>query len=226
MYTHTHTHTHTHSEEEKCILAKVVVPGDPTLTEPRNLALLSCQVEYFDVLNCKPSKQMADCGIVRNHLCTNPLNSDDYDEIELHKIRCEVADVLTQADRLAHTGELVRAKEILGRVTIRVKHSVVIGRPLAIHLLETLQESMDGLQDTVTYKEHGKAVMQNYAGSHWQQRSSSKPSSEGYACAKMGLRKPARKPPAASGLAEMEALSPYRNASKLRMISKHSSSTQ
>lgn len=212
-------------EEEKCILAKVVVPGDPTLTEPRNLALFSCQVEYFDVLNCKPSKQTADCGIVRNHLCSEPLNSDNYDEIELHKIRCEVADVLTQADRLAQTGELVRAKEILSRVTVRVKHSVVIGRPLAVHLLETLKESMDGLQDTVTYKEHGKAVMQNFAGSHWQQRSSTQPTSEGYVYAKMGLRKPARKPPAASGSSETEVLSPYRNATKMRMISKHASSS-
>ena len=202
----------------------MVVPGDQTLTEPRNLALLSCQVEYFDVLNCKPSKQTADCGIVRNHLCSNPIHSDNYDEIELHKIRCEVADVLGQADRLAHTGELARAKEMLGRVTIRIKGSVVVGKPLAVHLLETLQESMDGLQDTVTYKEHGRAVMQCYAGSHWQQRSNCQPSSEGYNCSKLGIRKAARKPQAAAAeVAFLKVKSPYRNASKARSIASFSS---
>ena len=39
-----------------------------------------------------------------------------------------------------------------------------------VHLMDTLKESLEGIQDKVTYQQHGKSLMQNYAGSHWQQR--------------------------------------------------------
>ena len=209
---------HIHSEEEKCILVKVLVPGDRTLEESQNLSLVSCCVEYFDVITCKACEHTVMCGIVRNKLCSNPVNSDCIDEIELHRIRCEVADTLGQANKMANSGNFRGAKDLIVRTTARVKGSVVISRPLAIHLLETLQESLDGLQDHVTYQEHGKAVMQNYAGSHWQQRSNAKPTSVGYsrAKAKAGVL---LKPVTDSGV-----VSPYRNSSKMSLLSRHSSS--
>ena len=192
------------------------------MTDPQTLDLLSCHIEYFDVLNCKPGSHTVECGVVRNATVSNPMHSDYVEEIELHKIRCEVADTLDQANKLAKTGNFTSAKDLLTRVSVRVRGSIVIGRPLAVHLLETLQESLDGIQDHVTYHEHGKAVMQNYAGSHWQQRSNCNPSAAGYAKSKS--KKPAllSAKPAPSSLSEV--LSPYRNKAKKGLLSKHSSS--
>ena len=200
-----------------------MVPGDRTLEDPQNLSLVSCRVEYFDVLSCKLCEHIVACGIVRNKLCSNPVHSDCIDEIELHKIRCEVADTLGQANKMANSGNFRAARDLIVRTTVRVKGSVVISRPLAMHLLETLQESLDGLQDQVTYHEHGKAVMQNYAGSHWQQRSNAKPTSHGYSSAKTKVVGRAElRPPVTHPVVELS--SPYRNSSKLSLLAKHSSS--
>ncbi len=216
------------------------MPENQSLTEAKNLALVSCHVAYFDVLNCRASEHTAECGIVRNNLCSAPVHSDFADEIELHKLRCDVAEALGQANKLAETGNIRGAQDLLSRTSTRVRDSIVGKRPLAVHLLDTLRESMEGLQDHVTYREHGKSVMQNYAGSHWQQRSSTQPTVVGYKKGK--LKRKAEVRPASGGhqlvpppppvplgatpsdspVFPTQVLSPYRNSSKMGMLVKHS----
>lgn len=71
------------------------------------------------------------------------------------------------------------------------------------------------LQDTYTH--HGKAVMNNYAHSHWQQRSNTTPSQEGYMRAKGDIKGPPR-------VGGAIGVSPYMNPSKVAMMHKHASS--
>jgi Mg-chelatase subunit ChlD len=169
-----------YSEEEKCILVKVTTPGDDLLLEPENLALASCTVHYFDVLNSRPVQHRVECVIVLNPNIGTPVTSDCADDIEQHRLRCDVADTLGEANKMANRGNFAGARDLLRQTAVRVKGSRVNRQVLAVHLLETLQESLQGIQDKVTYIQHGKSVMQNYAGSHWQQRSNSKPSRIGY----------------------------------------------
>lgn len=216
----------------------MTVPEDHALSDAKNLALITCDVAYFDVLNCRASEHTVECGIVRNKVCSAPVHSDYVDEIELHKLRCDVAEALGQANTLAERGQLRGARDLLMRTSTRVRESIVSRRPLAVHLLETVQESLEGLQDQVTFKEHGKAVMQNYAGSHWQQRSAMKPTSHGYMKAKSkraamtvpahsAHAPPPSNPPAPPPVPIDQVLSPYRNSSKMGMLVKHrSQSTQ
>ena len=130
-------------------LPKCLFQWITTFTEPLTLSLVACHVEYFDVLNCKPNKVETECVVVRNKAIPNPVNSDAFDEIELHKIRCEVADTLGQANTMAGAGNIAGAREALTRAAVRIQGSVVMARPLAVHLLETVQESQSGLEDKV-----------------------------------------------------------------------------
>ena len=159
---------------------KVTTPGDDLLLEPENLALASCTVHYFDVLNSRPVQHRVECVIVLNPNIGTPVTSDCADDIEQHRLRCDVADTLGEANKMANRGNFAGARDLLRQTAVRVKGSRVNRQVLAVHLLETLQESLQGIQDKVTYIQHGKSVMQNYAGSHWQQRSNSKPSRIGY----------------------------------------------
>ena len=102
---------------------------------------------------------------------------------------------------------------------------MVFARPLAVHLLETLQESLGGLESSVTYREHGRAVMTNYAGSHWQQRSNTKPSAMGYSKHKRAAEKTWGSKPLSVEDVQQEMYSPYRNAVKYDLMSKHSHSS-
>ena len=213
-------------------MVTVTVPGDPKVTEPVNLPLLSCKVEFFDVLNAKQTESTYNCCIVRNNLCTHPISSDFAEEIELHKLRCVVADSLDDANKMANAGKFDGARDLLHRTTRRVKGSIAFSKPLAVHLLETLTESLAGLQDKVTYVEHGQSTIMNYVGSHWQQRSNMKPSSIGYLKQKKFSSEASRTASSssqaqvsgasASALAEEEeeTFSPYTVTSKLKMIRK------
>ncbi len=65
--------------------------------------------------------------------------------------------------------------------------------------------------------------MKNYAFSHWQQRSNTLPSQEGYEARTMGLvgllptPSPRLTPPTSSSA----SVSPYRNSAKSSLLSKH-----
>ena len=138
-----------YSEEEKCILAKVKVQADSNVTEALTLPLVTCYVDFFDVLNCKSNQREFECTVVRNITVPKPVHSDSFDEIELHKLRCEVADNLETAATMATKGDIPGAREVLTRLKGRIGGSVVHKRPLAAHLLETVGDSLDGLQDKV-----------------------------------------------------------------------------
>jgi len=68
-------------EEEKCILARVKVPADSNVTEAITLPMVSCNVEFFDVMNVKPNMCDHECSVVRNPNIPKPVNSDEYDEV-------------------------------------------------------------------------------------------------------------------------------------------------
>ena len=136
-------------EEEKCILAKVTAPSDPDLNEATTFALFTCRVEYFDVLCSKPNEGEVRGEVVRNNTLPQPVTSDYVDEIELHKMRCEVAESLSRANSMAGAGNIGAARQLLNDATVRIQGSRVAFRPLAVHLLYTVQESLGGLKDEV-----------------------------------------------------------------------------
>ena len=136
-------------EEEKCILAKVIAPSAPDLDGAATVALFACTVEYFDVLCSKPNQGEVEGEVVRNNTLPKPVPSDYVDEIELHKMRCEVADSLSRANSMAGAGNIPAARQLLNDATVRIQGSRVAFRPLAVHLLHTVKESLGGLQDEV-----------------------------------------------------------------------------
>ena len=138
-----------YSEEEKCILTKVKVQADSNVTEALTLPLLTCHVDFFDVLNCKSNQRDFECTVVRNVTVPKSVHSDSFDEIELHKLRCEVADNLETATTMATKGDISGAREVLTKLNRRIGGSVVHKTPLAAHLRETVGESLAGLQDKV-----------------------------------------------------------------------------
>jgi Mg-chelatase subunit ChlD len=230
-------------EEEKCILVKVTAPGDSSVTESDNLPLASCTVNYFDVLNSHPVQHRVESGVVLNPAISSPVTSDCVDDVEQHRLRCEVAEALGEANKMADRGNLTGARGSLQRAAKRVRGSRVHRQVLAVHLLETLQESLDGIQDKTTYARHGKATMQNYASSHWQQRSNTQPSSEGYVKrrkerAPTGLLVvrstlpgapgaaggPPRPPSPCASTSSTGSACPYRNSHKLRILSNYAES--
>ena len=151
-------------------------PGkNPRPTESENLSLASCAVEYFDVCNVHLVRHAVECVIVLNPNISSPVTSDASDEIQLHRLRCEVAEALGEANRMANHGNIAGAQNLLKNAVVRVQGSRVHKRKLAVHLTQTVQASLEGMESRDTYECHGKAVIQNYAGSHWQQRSNCSP---------------------------------------------------
>jgi hypothetical protein len=209
-------------EEEKCILVKVTTPGRDSMSESENLALSSCTVTYFDVLNSCPVQHRVECSVVLNPAISCPVTSDCVDDVEQHRLRCEVAEALGKANKMADRGNFAGARGLLQGTVKRVRGSRVSRQVLAVHLLETLQESLEGIQDKVTFAQHGKAVILSYAGSHWQQRSNTKPSQEGYVrrrteMAPIGLL--SAKSAASSAPSSTNSYSPYRNSHKTTLLS-------
>ncbi len=98
----------------------------------------------------KQSESTKDLSLVRNNKLSRIIPSDDHDDIELHRIRCEVASSLEEANALADKGKIPAAKEKLLHAKRRVKESRVAAIPLAAFLVETVDESLEGLEDTVS----------------------------------------------------------------------------
>ncbi len=63
--------------------------------------------------------------------------------------RCEVAEKLESASTLATKGDIPGARDLLTKLRGRIRESVVFRRPLGVHLVETVDESLGGLQDKV-----------------------------------------------------------------------------
>ena len=211
----------------------MTTPGNSSITESENLTLASCTVDYFDVINSRPVQHRVECTIVLNPNTSSPVTSDCVDDIEQHRLRCEVADALGQANKMADRGNFTGARGVLKKATGHVRGSRVNYRALPLHLLGTLQESLDGMQDRETYVKHGKSILHNYAGSHWQQRSNSTPSQEGYVKRSKLLKPPAPSPlqiqseptagategrPSPPLSVASDSSSPYRNSHKMRLM--------
>ena len=210
------------SEEEKCIPLKVSVAAKQCEKEVEEFHLLTCEVDYFDVLTCKPEKLTRSYSIKRSQTCPRPIPNSANQDIVLHTLRCEVADALGQAAASAGRGEMVAAREMLNQCKGRVKKSVAFTTPLAKHLVETIDESLGGLESSQVFREHGRHAMINYSQCHWQQRSSSKPSMEDYRSARSSAPCPPKaKPTGASPLVYAELATdtdtPYVISSKKKM---------
>lgn len=63
--------------------------------------------------------------------------------------RCEVAENLETATTMATKGDIPGARDLLTKLRGRIRESVVFRRPLGVHLVETVDESLGGLQDKV-----------------------------------------------------------------------------
>lgn len=134
--------------------------------------LLTCSLSYFDVLQCVPRTTSATGTVLVNKSISEPVAAKEYQEdIEIHVVRCEVAESLASATKLADRGELQGARDMLHRCKARIKKSVVFGHPLARYLDETIDESLSGLRTQTQYSQHGKPTMISYSDSHYQQRS-------------------------------------------------------
>lgn len=137
------------------------------------MVLLKCDLMYFDVLNCLPKSSSSSGAVVVTQGISKPIPASDVtDDIELHMVRCEVADSLANASKLADRGDLQSARDLLHRCKTRVKKSVAFALPHAKYIIETLDESLQGLESQLIYKQHGKPTMMSHSHSHWQQRSS------------------------------------------------------
>ena len=137
-------------EEERCILVTISVPAIPALTEPTTVSIVTCKVEFFDVALNKQSEGGAGFSLIRNRDLDKGLISEDYDDIELHRIRCETASTLEKANTLAKLVKIQAARELLQKVEVRIRRSVVAKKPLAIHLHQTVVASLSGLEDEVS----------------------------------------------------------------------------
>lgn len=137
-------------EEERCILTMASLRASTAVETPTSVAIVTCKLEFFDVLANKQNEGEVGFSIVRNQRLERPIPSDAQDEIELHRIRCEVASTLGKASAMANSGKIAAAKDVLIVMQGKVRGSKVAARPLAVHLAETVQESLEGLQDKVS----------------------------------------------------------------------------
>ncbi len=110
---------------------------------------------------------------------STPVLSSYISDINMQILRCEIVRSLVRATELADKGNISEARDILNHCK-----TLILSNPtstvLTQHLLESVQESLSGLEDKDVYKKHGKPTMMHYLHSHGQQRSSCTPSKHGY----------------------------------------------
>ena len=137
-------------EEERCILTKVTLPEYSSLSEPTSIHIVTCHLEYFNILTNRHTEQEVWFNIVRNKNLEGPVPSDARDEIELHQMRCGVASNLDKANTLALGGNMAAARQLLkeDQETL-MQYRLLDTKPLAAYLLSTVQQSLGGLDDTV-----------------------------------------------------------------------------
>jgi hypothetical protein len=160
-------------EEEKCIPIHMNLSTRSDNQIESKLHLLTCSMTYFDVLNCQPQTVAESCHVIVDQSISQPITDPSYHEdIELHTVRFEVADSLKNASMLADQGKIDNARAVLHRCKDRIKKSVVFGQPVAQYFMETIDESLGGLESSVKFKSVGKPTMMTYSDSLHQQRSS------------------------------------------------------
>ena len=157
-------------------------------------------------MNCTVRKSSYSLSITRRNDISAPIKSENAPNVEVHALRCDVADSLCRAGTMADRGDMAGARRLLVETQRKVKKSVAFGSPLCQYLLETVDESLQGLEDKDIYRDHGKPTLMNYSHSHWQQRSSNVPSKVAYMAAKSGTK--AAKPSTST---------PYTNVAKTKM---------
>ena len=196
-----------YSEEEKCIPIQLKLR--PTTSSDHYVEskaeLLSCSLTYFDVIQCSPKTVTAAGRVAVSKEVSEPVVAKEYQEdIELHIVRCDVAETIATATKLADTGQLQPTRDILHHCKARIKKSVAFGLPLARYFEETIDQSLSGLVSQSRYTEHGKPSMMNYSLSHYQQRSH-------------GVSSQSSEKGGASCLSSRLSSDPYTNAKKSSM---------
>ena len=167
-----------YSDEEKSVPIEVfLTTGD----EEKGVCALNCSLEYFDVVQCKSTKVESSIRIEvsEEDAVPKPVESSVVGDIRIQILRCEIVQSLVKATELADRGNIHEARELLNHCK-RLVHATPKTTLLTQHLLETIEESLSGLEDKDVYKRHGKPTMMQYLHSHGQQRSSSNPSKHGY----------------------------------------------
>ena len=225
------------SEEEKCILIKATVPKNIDLTDVAQVNVLTCHIQYFDVIECLPRQSVVAALVIQDKACTQPLLAPTNDQVQLQILRVQTAETIDQANDIAKNGNLNRARDMLNACLIRLQSSQVNTHPLAMHLTQTVQDSVSTLANRMVYLRIGQSQMTNYSHSHMQQRSNTD-STRGVvlhppcapaqylvppgASAMEVLRNPTV--PACPSVGPQPTTSPYRISSKSNMMKKYISS--
>lgn len=180
--------------------------------------VLRCDVEYFDVLNSQPAKISTTFHIKRSRSCTEAVPNVTNNDITLHNLRCEVAETLEKASVTADQGNYAFARQMLQQCRQKVNKKVAFATPLSKYLVDTIDESLGGLESSVVYREHGKSTLMNYTHSHWQQRSNCAPSMDSYCAAKKSVPPVCQASPLSDSASSYD--NPYKNSSKAKLQQK------
>ena len=159
------------SEEEKSILIKATVPKNIDLADVEQVNVLTCHIQYFDVIECLPRQSVVAALVIQDKACVQPVLASTNDQVQLQLLRVQTAETIDQANDTAKNGNLNRARDMLNACLVRIEGSQVRYHPLAMHLTQTVQDSVTGLANRMVYLRIGHSQMTNYSHSHMQQRS-------------------------------------------------------
>lgn len=223
-------------EEEKSILIKATVPKNIDLVDVAQVNVLTCHIQYFDVIECLPRQSVVAALVIQDKACVQPVLAPTNDQVQLQLLRVQTAETIDQANDIAKNGNLNRARDMLNACLVRIEGSQVRCHPLAMHLTQTVQDSVSSLANRMVYLRIGQSQMTNYSHSHMQQRSNTDstqgavlcplPTSQhlvppGGATAMEVLRNPTIPACPSEG---PRKTSPYRISSKAKMMNKYVSS--
>lgn len=159
------------SEEEKSILIKATVPKNIDLVDVEQVNVLTCHIQYFDVIECLPRQSVVAALVIQDKACVQPVLASTNDQVQLQLLRVQTAETIDQANDTAKNGNLNRARDMLNACLVRIEGSQVRYHPLAMHLTQTVQDSVTSLANRMVYLRIGQSQMTNYSHSHMQQRS-------------------------------------------------------
>ena len=159
------------SEEEKSILVKATVPKNIDLVDMAQINILTCHIQYFDVIECLPRQSIVAALVIQDKACDQPVLAPTNDQVQLQLLRVQTAETIDQANDIARNGNLNRARDMLNACLVRIEGSQVRLHPLAMHLTQTVQDSVSSLSNRMAYLRIGQSQLTNYSHAHWQQRS-------------------------------------------------------
>ena len=225
------------SEEEKCILIKATVPKNIDLVDVAQVNILTCHIQYFDVIECLPRQSVVAALVIQDKACAQSVLAPTNDQVQLQLLRVQTAEALDQANDIAKSGNLNRARDMLNACLVRLQGSQVSCHPLAQHLTQTVQDSVSSLANRMVYLRIGQSQMTNYSHSHMQQRSNTDstrgvpfrpPCAPNYlvppGAASMEVLRNPTVPACPSEVGPRQTTSPYRISSKSNMMKKYISS--